>query len=253
VNTSLWYALDPSTDHPAAMAPLRKLWQLLPPLLARFPLASANMAALVGALLAAVRRDRLGLGFAVIAVATTALMAMTLPNGRYLIPFVPVMVALGAAAWWRCAPIWRVPALVLLLVLPMLPPFPPETQDLELYRRVVRMGQAFDGEIPTELLAGAPSPKTLARCLEGRPVVLAQDAPQLSWRTDVIAIDLPSSRKDFWRIVNEYPVRFAQIRRYPRVSRKEFEEHFEARPDCAPDLYEYIGRRGAGGAAAPAE
>jgi hypothetical protein len=252
LNSSLWYALDPSPDHPAAMHPLEKFWILLPQVLARFSLASANLVALAGTFLACIQRDRLGLGFVAIVLASTIVLAMGLPNGRYLIPFVPAMLAIGAAAWWRTLPVVRIPALAAMLVLPLLPAYPPETQDLELYRRVVRFGQALGGEIPPEFFVGKARPETLARCLADRPVVLAQDAPQLVWRTDAIAIHLPSSRTDFWRIVEEHPVRFAQIRRYPRISKEEFDRHFELRPECAPDLYEFRGRREGAGSTRPA-
>ena len=243
-NTSLWYSLDPSTDSPLAVHPLTKLRALLPALLARFPLASANLAAFLGVLFACVRRDRLSLAFVFVAGTTTVIVAVALPNGRYLIPFVPLTIVLGCAAFARLDRRIAAPLLALVLLAPLLPTWPPETQDLTFYRKVIRMSQLLGSEVPPELLPARAPTGELVRCLEGRPVVLAQDAAILAWRTDAIAIHLPSSRADFWEIVDRHPVRFVQIRRYPRISKAEFEAAFEARPECGPDVYEFRGRRG---------
>lgn len=243
-NTSLWYSLQPDKDAPLTMDPLTKLRTLLPALLARYPLASADLPAFAGLLYACWRRDRLSLAFAAAVVVTTLVVAVALPNGRYLIPFVPLVIVFGCAAW---ASLDRRLAAVLLasvLVAPLLPAWPPETQDLAFYRKVIRISRALGSEVPDELIAAKAPPGDLARCLTGRPVVLAQDAAVLAWKTDAVAIHLPNSRADFWKIVQRYPVRFAQVRRYPRLSKAEFDANFEPRPDCGPDLYEYRGRRG---------
>jgi len=58
INNSILYAIDAGPDHPSAMRPLEKLRILIPEALARFSLASANLAALAGVLVACVRRDR---------------------------------------------------------------------------------------------------------------------------------------------------------------------------------------------------
>ena len=60
----------------------------------------------------------------------------------------------------------------------------------------------------------------------------------LVWETGTLAIYLPSTREDFWKIVNAHPVDFVQIRQRRLVGAIELERHFVARPDCGEHLYE---------------
>ncbi|MGH0032557.1 MAG: hypothetical protein ACQGVC_22425, partial [Myxococcota bacterium] len=116
VGGSLFFQLEPDLASGVAADPLRKALAQLPLLLGRLPFASANLAAFAGVAWGCWRRDRLCLGFAVVAVATLGVVALALALGRYFVPLVPVMLALGAAAWVNHGGRLRAPALALLLL-----------------------------------------------------------------------------------------------------------------------------------------
>jgi hypothetical protein len=82
-------------------------------------------------LLGCLRRDRLCLAFFGAFVATLVAAALTLPFGLLFAPLVPVMLALGAAAWVRHGGLLRWPALALLLLTPLMRPIPRELADLD--------------------------------------------------------------------------------------------------------------------------
>jgi hypothetical protein len=188
--------LEPDFSSSAAIAPWQKARSAVPEIVRRWPPASANLVACAGVILACVRRDRLALGWLALAGATTAAIAFAFPRGRYFAPLVPVMIALGAAAWMRYGGRLRLPALLLLLFAPLLPTFPPEASDLSVARWFV--AHAKQTSRPTEW----------AKCLSDRPLVVAEDAPLVNWVTDAVTIWLPASERDLWRIVERYPIEF---------------------------------------------
>jgi hypothetical protein len=147
------------------------------------------------------------------------------------------MLALGAAAWARFGGRLRGLAAILLLALPFAPAPLEELGDIGMMRdtmAAVRAGLGFDG---TQEEAEAAT-RALAKCLEGRPLVLAHGASRVAWQTDAIAIHLPSSGEDFWRIADTYPVRFLVLKRYRRVSMADVLARFEPRPDCGSGVFE---------------
>jgi 4-amino-4-deoxy-L-arabinose transferase-like glycosyltransferase len=235
-HTTSWYELEPRRAGAADL--LTKLRMQLPYLLAHFPLASINLAALAGALWACARREALAACWALLALGTTLAAALTVPNGRYLVPLAPATIALGACAFANHGGRLRLPGLLLVLAAPLLPAFPPDAVDVDFQRQLAAALRAGVGAAAE----AAPEASARAACLVGRPLVVADSAPQLAWEADAVVIAAPASRRDFWTIVERFPVRFARLRRFGTVSREELETRFQARPECGPDLFE---RRGA--------
>lgn len=242
LHTTPWYELEPRRGDAGEL--VAKLRLQLPGLLRRFPLASANLAAFAGVLLACARRDALAWALALVAAGTTALAALTVPNGRYLVPLLPAMLAIGASGLARYGGRLRAPALALVLAAPFLPAIPRETTDLHLQRALAGLLRAGEGE-------EAPPPAALVRCLAGRPLVVADDAPRLAWQVDALVIPTPASRRDFWLVVQRFPVRYARLQRFAMVSREDLERAFRPRSDCAPDLFERRAEAGAPPSPAP--
>jgi 4-amino-4-deoxy-L-arabinose transferase-like glycosyltransferase len=236
--SNLLFMLEPDLSAAIAMDPLDKAKLQLLPLLRSWPLASANLVGCMGVALGCVKGDRLSLGFGALALATTLAIAFLLPNGRYLIPLVPPMLALGVVAWVRHGGRLRAPALLLILVAPLLPAIPSESVDLHLFRDFFAQRRELVREGRFENAATRFGSEALRRCLAARPLVLAQDAPALTWRTGAISIYAPADPHEFWRIVEAYPVQFVQIRRWKEIERWKLAARFEPRPECAPDLFE---------------
>lgn len=237
-NGSLLFAVEPDLGSELAMHPLAKLRVNLPALLAHFPLASANLAALAGVVLACIRGERTSWAFAAVAGATTLAVALAFPYGRYFVPLLPALLALGSAGWWRHGGRARVPALALLLAAPLLPAIPREPPDMEVFRAAVpalREARRRGAE-PGVVRAGAG-------CLAGRPLVIAQAAARVAWEADAIAIYAPADPDEFWRIVAEQPVAWAQVSRLPVLAGERFAEEFAPRPGCGPDVYERRSQR----------
>jgi 4-amino-4-deoxy-L-arabinose transferase-like glycosyltransferase len=115
---NLLHMLEPDLRSPAAMSPIAKARGLLPYLLRYWPLASANPTACVGIALACVRGDHLSRAFALLALLTTVGLAFVLPLGRFFVPFIPLLLSLGVAAWVRHGGWLRLPVLAVLLLTP---------------------------------------------------------------------------------------------------------------------------------------
>lgn len=235
---SLNYMVEPDLTSPAAIHPLQKAWILLPQLLSQFPLASANLAACAGIALACVRGQRLHLGFVGVAAATTLMAALAVPRGRYFAPFIPVLVALGAAAWSAYGGRLRLLGLGLVLAAPLLPSYPADLGDVRLLGIAIETDRLRARADATE--GRSQRLEALARCLAGRPVVLAQDADRIHWATHAITIKMPGRPGDFRRILEEHPVRFLQIRDWRRVPvpRQEIERSFRILPGCGRELFQ---------------
>jgi hypothetical protein len=223
---------------PSATPPLEKLRTALPELLLHWPLLSAGLVACAGVVLGVVRRDRLSLGFLLLALATTLSLVLTIVSARYFAPLVPCLIALGAAGWGRYGGALRVPALALMLATPLLPAIPDHYQDLRLLhagfaalRDSVRSGAYSD-----EAIADADA--ALRRCLAGRPLVVAEQASRTAWVSDAVVIYRPVLAKDFWQILDRYPVEWVELKRQRKgFATPDFDARFEPRPECGPDLY----------------
>lgn len=237
-NASLYYMLEPDLASPVAADPIAKFATQLPFLLVNFPLASANLAAFAGVVLACARRSPVALGFALLALTTLVGVSFGLPLGRYFAPFAPVLIAVGVAAWFRQRAWLAAPALVLVLLAPLLPSLPPDLPDVRLFKPWVALAPKTAPPGAEELAAMEAD---WAACLAGRrprPVLVAQSAGRLGWATDAVAIYAPASAADFWRIVEEHGVELVQL---PN-SRKDlmappFGHRFAPRPDCGPEIY----------------
>jgi hypothetical protein len=238
MHESLYYVLEPDLDAPIAMHPFAKFRLQLPELVASWPLASANLVACAGVLLACLRGHWPSVGFATLALGTTLAVAFGLPQGRYFVPFFPVLLAMGTSGWIRHGGRLAIPALVLLLLAPLLPSFPEERSDLKFLRGFFEAERRAFREDPSRYRRQDAAFEAMNRCFENRPVVLAQGAARLAWTTGAIAIYAPNHPEDFWRIVEEVPIEFAQMQRWRRIDRNEFVKHFELRSDCGPDVYQ---------------
>ncbi len=232
--SSLLYTLDPDAGIDSAAEFLDKALDNLGLLLRRFPLAAANLSACLGVALACLRRDPSSLAFALAVAATTAGIALALPNGRYFAPFVPVLSALGAAGWMRFGGRLRVPMLALLLAAPVLPGPVRDLPDVALLRAGIPRAR----EAARQKTGQRRAPETdLDRCLDAGMLVVTYAAAELAWETRAIAIYQPSRPADFWRIVQRYPVRYVQVGDPGELGRGRFEAHFVRQPECGPDLY----------------
>jgi 4-amino-4-deoxy-L-arabinose transferase-like glycosyltransferase len=234
---SLIYQVEPDLASEVAVHPLAKARLQLPLLLRYWPPASANLAACVGVAVACVRRERTSLAFAALALATTVGIAFAMALGRYFVPLLPVLLALGAAGWLRFGGRLGAAALALLLAAPLLPAFPRQAPDLGWTRlRVEGIRAIARGEAPGSAdWTGAVGAE---RCLSPRTLLVGQLVSPLVWHTGTLAIHFPAEREEFWRIVEEYPVDFVQLRNPKRVSAERFARRFAPRRDCGEDLYE---------------
>lgn len=233
---NLWRMLDPLGQ--PAPSPLEKLRAGLPGLLAQWPLASANLAACAGVALGCLRRDRLCWGFLTLAGLTTVALALTIVSARYFAPLVPLLLALGAAAWMRFGGPLRAPALALLLAAPLLPAVPAPYPDLKLLAasfQVLRESTRSGGYSP---VAAETADARLRACLAGRPLVISERASHTAWVTDAVVIYRPVKADDFWRILDEYPVEWVEIERARQdFATPAFHARFEPRPDCGVGWY----------------
>jgi 4-amino-4-deoxy-L-arabinose transferase-like glycosyltransferase len=227
---SLWLQLDPASAR-NGVEPLGKAIELLPKFIAQFPLAAANLAALLGVLGACARRERLALGFLVLVAGTTFVIAFTFFVGRFLQPLVPVMIALGAAAWGRAPRPLGIAGLAGLLLAPLLPAFPREIPDVRLWRAVV-----YDraGATPWSAPTAEADP---GRCLTRHSLVVSSEASRLAWETDAIVVELPASVRDFRRILERYPVEFVHLPSPSPGLQRLLEANFVRRGDCGPHIY----------------
>ena len=238
MHDSLYYVLEPDLDSPVAMHPLAKLRLQLPELVASWPLASMNLAACIGVLLACARGHWPSVGFAALAIGTTLAAALGLPQGRYFVPFLPLLLALGTSSWIRHGGRLTAPALALVLLAPVLPSVPEERDDLKMLRGFFESERRALQNDPSRYRREEAAFEAASRCLGNRSLVLAQGAARLTWETGAIAIYAPNHPEDFWRIVDEVPVEYAQMERWRKIDQNEFARHFERRDDCGPGLYE---------------
>jgi 4-amino-4-deoxy-L-arabinose transferase-like glycosyltransferase len=227
--TSLLHMIEPSIDAPTAMDPFEKARLLLPQLFLQWPLAAANLSACVGLLVACVRRNRLAIAFAVLAIATTVGLSFALPRGRYFAPLFPTLVTLGIGSWLALRSHWKWLAVAVLIAAPVLPEFPTPGPDLRFIRRLILRTDKL--EFPEESWSG---------CLKAAEpaVVVAEDASMVGWKTDLTTIWLPATRDDFWRIVGEHDPEFVYIVTRRDLLDAEFAESFESRGECGPNLYQ---------------
>ena len=213
-----------------AASPMVKLRTYLPYLLSSFPFANANLAACAGVVLGCLRRDAycgVLAGVAAVALLVSATMG---PLGAPVAPLFPAMIALGAGIWMQHGRGLRVLAITLLLIAPLLPGWPAETRDLHTLRHLREF-------LRDPIMSGKPAAAPVG-CLDGRPIVIAQDAPRVAWQTDAIALYAPSAEPAFWKIVEEQKVAFAQLTSLGTIPADHFGAQFSPRPDCAPDLFE---------------
>lgn len=231
--------LAPDLDSQAAMNPIDKLAILLPMALAHSPLLTANLGASVGVLLGAVRRDRLCLGLLAAVLGTTLLISIVALRGRYLIPFVPAAVAIGAFAWLRYGGRVGQVAIAWILAAPLLPQFPSLLPDTALARRALEHEREDIRQGGVQRAQRERDDADLARCLAHRPLVIAFNAAKVHWTTGALALWNTRSEEDFWTLVDEHPVEFVQ-RAPPDAGpdRARFDEVFVARPECGPKVFQ---------------
>jgi len=220
--------LQPDIHSEFAMDPVTKLRVSLPMILLHWPPASANLSACVALVLGSVRRDRLAWGVLLLAVATTLIVAIALPRGRYFVPLVPSLLGVGAACWLRHGGRLRGVGLALLLLAPVLPTFPQEAADLSLYRAALRGPPTKSPRI---------EPEPWAACVKAGDLVLAEDASRVVWDTGAVTIWMAASNADFWTILERYPVDSVLIESRRDLLTGRFRQEFVAPPECGGALY----------------
>jgi len=241
-NGSLIYMLEPDLNSPAAMHPLEKLAMLLPQAVVHWPLWTGNAVACAGWLWSCARRDRLGLSLFGVASVTTVLICMMALRGRYLIPFLPVVIALGSAAWFRFGGRLRYPALALLALAPHLPSFPAALYDTQLAYEF--LDQTRQRTRRGEPLAGG-YPDAMVPCLSARPLVIAQSAALLNWAADTVTLHMTRTDADFWKLVDEHPIEFVRLQPSHRLLKDpRFLARFEAVPECGEAVFRRQRREG---------
>lgn len=203
-NASLLYRLDPDPTAPGTVAPFDKFPGQIAELIRHLPPAGVHWAALLGVAWACWRRDALARALAIALGATLVVIAFVIPLARYTAPFAPVVLAIGAAAWARWGGPLRATALALVLLGPLLPPLPSELPD-------ARLARPFVAPLWTRDASAAPPAAPHWPCVERDSLAVAQQAALWVWRTDARAIFAPAAATDFARILDEYPVRYAQI------------------------------------------
>jgi hypothetical protein len=119
-----------------------------------------------------------------------------------------------------------------------LPSFPEQRDDLKMLRGFFEWERNALRKDPSRYRRKEAGFAATSRCLGDRPLVLAQGAARLAWETGAIAIYAPNHPEDFWRIVDEVPVEYAQMERWRKIDRNEFARRFGRRSDCGPGLYE---------------
>jgi hypothetical protein len=237
LHSSLIYFLEPDLAASVAIAPWEKFTRNLPLLLLHAPLASANLAAFVGVAWACARGSRTSWAFAAFAVGTSLVAALAMPLGRYFVPLIPLLLALGTAAWMRFGGRLAAPALALILAAAWLPRFPAEAPDLALAMREYAAVREQVRKDPARAGMQQARRAALARCIAPGSVVLAEKAPRVAWLSDATAIYLPASDAELWTIVEAEPVSLVQITRWQDIDRARFAATFAPQPNCAPDLY----------------
>jgi hypothetical protein len=200
-------------------------------------LASLNLAACAGLLLACLRGQLATLALVAVALGTTFAVALGLPQGRYFVPLLPATLALGAYGWQRYGSHLAIPGLALVLLAPWLPAFPAARDDLKMLTGYFDMERQALREDPEREIREHARTEGLRRCLPNRPLVLAQGAARLVWETGAVAIYAPNHPADFWKIVDRYSIDFAQMERWRKIDRTRFEHDFEPLDGCAEDLY----------------
>ncbi len=238
-NTSLLYALDP--ERAPRIHPLQKARALLALALTEWPLLTANLVAFGGVLLGCVRRERLCWGFAGAALLTKLVVIFFHVRGRYLVPFVPAMVALGTTAWMRHGGRFRVPALALVLLAPLLPTLPLHARDASYWHAAIEAvrSDVRAGDPPRNLSAfELDVAREFAACVPEGEIVLARNAHSVSWMANAVAIYMPLTERDFFTLVERHPIALVE-RRAPKTpgDRARLEARFEPLPDCGPQAY----------------
>ncbi len=231
LNGSLLNMIEPDLTSAAAMDPWQKFQRLLPHALIHWPLLTANALGLAGIALACARRDRQAWAFLGVSLATTVVIALVAVRGRYLIPFVPAMLALGAAAWWRYGGALRIPALALLLLMPLLPRLPNELRD-------TKLAHGFVDKLPGLGPIDPGAAPTFARCVEPHDLVIAFNAPAIHWRANSVTLHMTRTPEDFWYLVRNHPVTYVSLpENHAVVAQERFAETFVARPECGRGIF----------------
>lgn len=263
-SATLFHMLKPDPSSAAARDPLEKAAVQLPYLVRHSPFVNTNPIAFVGVALACLRRDRLSLAFAVLAVAVTGSIAFMLALGRYFAPLFPVMLALGIVGWARYGGWLRAPALLLVLLTPLcftpmpgklaasgaVPEalldlgrtlgryFPQELPDLRHYRNLLRIVRQSvrDGSIDENPHLATRGP--WVDCLSDARLIVAEDAARVAWYADRPTLWLTASPEDFWRVVDAYPVDAVWIHYRRDILSEKFDAVFRPRPECAEGFYQ---------------
>ena len=215
--------------------PLIRSYHALPTALTVWPAGGANLVAFAGLFLGCLYWSRPHLFVACAFLMSKIAVTLVIINDRYLIPFVPSMIALGSAAWILYGGrIGRV-LLITILFMPLLSTLPqsPDFTDatLEAARQQTRMHGA-------EHTLSRTSNRGLRECMDEETLAIAQDASAVVWAVDNVTIQMPRSADDFWELTESYPVEFVISPNPPGQHSERFRKAFRPREECGPHVFQ---------------
>ena len=218
--------------------PLLRAYEAVPSALLIWPVPAANLMAFAGLLLGCVYLSRPHLAIAGAYFLSKLAITFVVIRSRYLIPFIPAVISLGSAAWVIYGGRFGKVALGLVLLMPLAPTIPvPDVFEGLMNQAInqVRERERSHGDASEFVLRDM---RVLATCMDDTSVVLTSDATASAWFVDSIAIQMPQSEEDFWRLADAHSVEFIVGPAPNRVTSARFQKAFARRPDCGPSTFE---------------
>lgn len=197
-----------------------------------WPVLASNLVAFVGLLLGCIYLSRPHLVVTTAFFVTKIAIALVVIRSRYLVPFIPSMIALGSAAWVMYGGRLGRVALGLVVVMPFLPTIPvPDVFEqvtnaaLSTFRERTRShGDTLEYLFHDNL--------QFSNCMDEESVVIARDASAVVWAVGNVTIEMPRIEEDFWQLEQSNSVDFVVGPTPVRTRGDEFEALFEHRPEC---------------------
>lgn len=218
--------------------PLLRAYEAVPSALLIWPVPAANLLAFGGLLLGCVYLSRPHLAIASAYFLSKLAITFVVIRSRYLIPFIPAVISLGSAAWVIYGGRFGKVALGLILLMPLAPTIPvPDVFEGVMNQAIAqaRERERSHGDASVFILRDM---RALTTCMDATSVVITSDATASAWFVDNIAIQMPQSEEDFWRLADAHSVDFIVGPARDRLSSARFLETFARRPDCGPSTFE---------------
>jgi len=225
----------------AILHPLLRAYESIPAAILVSPVPTANLVAFAGLLLGCFYWSRPHLAISSAYFLSKVAVAFVVIRSRYMIPFLPAVIALGSAAWTLYGGRVGKYALGLVLLVPFLPtiPLPDPIENVMMGSiEVAKDRTRSHGDAPEHFFRDM---KAVTNCLDKSSVVIASDATTVAWYADAVAIQMPLRDDDFWQVVETHPVEFVVGAGPFRQASPGFRDTFVRRTDCGPNTFE---RRG---------